>query len=292
MIRCERVNNTPTKVLKARDKNKVSLTRSFIFPSVACRHYSLLSLLIVHISRMSRLYQLFLLQVVVLVVTNPTSSSADTPPPSENDSCDVLSHNQTCQDEEHQHPCSMYLAPSTLHDAGIGIFAGKSFQSQEKFRIPDHTIPIIDIAIHHHDQLQKQQPQNKGQDDNNKTFFLWDDYYWNADYLKCGEQPCGDIGYDIYFASCGFGSAANSFQDFCNVRIDYEVFPWWMTRGTTTEDDHPRYTLHRSKDPGSGAFSLYQFRWSKATQSIEPGDEVRERESCMCLLVPVPFETH
>ena len=59
----------------------------------------------------------------------------------------------------------------------------------------------------------------------------------------------------------GFGAAANSFLDLVNV-----------------EEGDPRNTmpnmLHRSKDPGVGAFTTYHDRKSSAKVNIKAGQEL------------------
>lgn len=59
----------------------------------------------------------------------------------------------------------------------------------------------------------------------------------------------------------GFGATANSFLDLVNV-----------------EEENPQNTipsgLHRSKDPGVGAFSTYHDRRSTAKVQINKGEEL------------------
>jgi hypothetical protein len=156
--------------------------------------------------------------------------------------------------------CGIWVAPSTLPGSGVGMYAGKSYQMGEAL-MADHTIPIVDFPLHnsHH---------------NATTTFLWDEYFWDGNRLKCGgggggettiqtqTQTCGDqmVYYDLYMASCGFGSTANSFLDFVNVK---------MVDHIQSMDNK----LHRFKDPGVGAFSEFSTRVPRALRDIEPGQE-------------------
>ena len=137
--------------------------------------------------------------------------------------------------------CFIWLAPSTLEGAGLGMFAGKDFVKDEKLA-DDLVVPITDIVFM--------------QEDDDKEFtFLWDEYVWNADSVLM-DQECFE---DCNGASPGFGSTANSFLPLVNVE---EGLP---------EQDNAG--LHRSKDPGAGAFTQYHNRESTATKPIKAGAE-------------------
>jgi hypothetical protein len=165
-------------------------------------------------------------------------------------SCNAISSTPGVDD------CGIWVAPSTLPGSGIGMYAGKSYKMGEAL-MADHTIPIVDFPLHnsHH----------------NATTFLWDEYFWDGNRLKCGGggggetiQTCGDkmAYYDLYMASCGFGSTANSFMDFVNVKMVDHI------------ESNADNNLHRFKDPGVGAFSEFSIRVPKALRDIEPGQEL------------------
>ena len=138
--------------------------------------------------------------------------------------------------------CFIWLAPSTLEGAGLGMFAGKDF-SQNEHLADDLVIPIADIELM--------------QEDDEKEFnFLWDEYVWNADSVLM-DQECFS---DCNGASPGFGSTANSFLPLVNVE---EGLP-----------DQDNAGLHRSKDPGAGAFTQYHNRQSTAKIPIKAGEEL------------------
>ena len=135
--------------------------------------------------------------------------------------------------------CHIWLAPSTLEGAGLGMFAGRAFQTDEPLA-HDLVVPLVDMML-----------QNE-----HETFtFLWDQYTWNADTVLMDNECFSDCN----GASPGFGAAANSFLPLINVE---ESWPLQDSAG-----------LHRSKDPGVGAFTEYYGRASKATQDIAAGQE-------------------
>ena len=154
--------------------------------------------------------------------------------------------------------CRIWLAPSTLQGAGLGMFAGADFLPEEEFLYGgDITIAITDIA--QHNSAPGQVPYGT---------FLWDEYTWSAKGLKMDS-----IGFEQNIASEGFGSAANSFLPVYNVDE-------WAPRITYAN------ALHRSRDPGAGAFTQYHHRLSTSRRFIEAGEELYV--SCTYLIIFFP----
>jgi hypothetical protein len=141
--------------------------------------------------------------------------------------------------------CRIWLAPSTLKGAGLGMFAGTDYEPNEELLVGgDITVAITDLIQH-----------NVAPGQTQYGTFLWDEYTWNAAGLKMDSE-----GYETNVASEGFGSAANSFLPVYNV-----------------EEWHPRivYTgLHRSRDPGVGASTMFHHRLSTAKRHISAGEEL------------------
>jgi hypothetical protein len=78
--------------------------------------------------------------------------------------------------------------------------------------------------------------------------------------------------YEVNVASAGFGAAANSFMDFVNVD---EGYPEYSIAGD----------LHRSKDPGAGAFTYYHSRLAIAEVDITAGQEFFvSYGTCVCFV--------
>ncbi|KAL7574255.1 hypothetical protein ACA910_012510 [Epithemia clementina (nom. ined.)] len=141
----------------------------------------------------------------------------------------------------HLKDCGIWLAPSAIKGAGLGMYAGRHFSENEELQVMgDPVIPIIDKHLHN---------------DNDSFEFLWDEYIWNG--WVVGMDFEGFENADG--ASPGFGSTANSFIPLVNVE---EGVPKRHAGG-----------LHRLKDPGAGAFTAYFDRQSTATRPIEAGEE-------------------
>ncbi len=121
------------------------------------------------------------------------------------------------------------------------MFAGKTFEEGQHMMLAgDHIVPIVDFHLHQE-----------------SAFFLWDEYTWNSEHLRCANLGLADIN----VASPGFGAAANSFMDFVNVDEGYAIH-------RVAQD------LHRAKDPGAGAFTYHHSRMSTASQNIALGQEL------------------
>lgn len=66
---------------------------------------------------------------------------------------------------------------------------------------------------------------------------------------------------EVNVVSAGFGAAANSYMDFVNV------FEWYPIHSIAQQ-------LHRSKDPGAGAFTYLHSRYATAKSDISAGQEL------------------
>ncbi len=168
-------------------------------------------------------------------------------------------------DDEEEFVCNVYVAPSTIPGTGLGMYAGaKGYKAGETITksLGDHIVAIPDVKTTHSD------TGIYDQDARDMTkYFLWDQYTWSK----------GAFGIHFYYlaahhveiASPGFGAAANSFMDFVNVEeggCDHGLLP--------PEDPHQEaYHVHRSKDPGAGAFTAFHSRQAWANEDIAPNAE-------------------
>ena len=148
----------------------------------------------------------------------------------------------SCRSATGNDVCGIWFARSSIPNSGLGMYAGRNFdQGEEMMATGDVVIPLVDVEMHHK---------------NLKSFFIWDSYTWNAASLGLAF----DGVYEVNAASPGFGSAANSFRDLHNVE------EWGV--------EHSLGGLHRSKDPGAGAFTPYHDRKSTAKVPIPAGQEL------------------
>jgi hypothetical protein len=159
-------------------------------------------------------------------IASARSSSPDAAPPSNNDECGV------------------YLAPSTIPGAGLGMYAGKSYGKGEHVTYGDVIFPIIELNWHN---------------GHENFFWLWDEYTWSfsvEEHMEFETESASDLS----AASPGIGAALNCMLSLVNLE---DTFSQCDNAG-----------LHRSKDPGAGAITPYHGRGSKAAQPIHMGDEL------------------
>ena len=111
--------------------------------------------------------------------------------------------------------CSLYLAPSTIPGAGLGIFAGsKGFDYDDRVSYGDVVVPLEGINYH-----------------NGKSLvFLWDEYTWTAGQFPGMDQELGDDSIaKVNGASPGFGkilllfSSSEAKRQFNFLRIHWQI---------------------------------------------------------------------
>jgi hypothetical protein len=140
--------------------------------------------------------------------------------------------------------CGVYLAPSTIPNAGLGMYAGTDFETDEEF-LPfgDSVVGIYDISVHHSGGKVLER-------------FLWDEYTWNAKAMHMGDEGVQEVT----VTSSGFGAAANCQLSIVNVVEYYPLM--YLT------------PLHPSRDPGAGGFSNFHYRKATAKRNIQAGQEL------------------
>ena len=142
--------------------------------------------------------------------------------------------------------CGVYLAPSSIPGAGLGMFAGhRDYAVGETVTLGDVVIPIIEREWH----VEKLKLKKR---------FLWDEYTWNGDVFPGMDEEVDDVDM-VMGASPGVGSAANCYLTLVNVEDDFIK----MSRGGIS-----------STSPGSGAISPYHGRSFYATELIPAGGEI------------------
>jgi len=144
----------------------------------------------------------------------------------------------------HQEQCGLYLAPSTIPGAGLGLFAGIDFEPGDEVTPGDAMVPIRDINWHN-------------QIDGFTNQFLWDEYIWAGATFRGMSEP----GHDIDGASFGVGAAPNCFFPLINVEDD----------NVSIKRDNAGLTR---QSPAIGSFSPWHDRVSHATTEIPAGEEL------------------
>lgn len=152
--------------------------------------------------------------------------------------------------KESQVPCDecyLYLAPSSINGAGIGVYVTKAFKKGEIILSSDYatTIPIIDPY---------QDPTHR------RWTSFFNNYIW--------AQPSGasnELKYEaehVIDLQLGLGAFPNSHSFLYNLAFQISSSPY---------DDEGHDT---SKHPGSGAFSYHKGRTFTASRDINAGEEL------------------
>ena len=160
--------------------------------------------------------------------------------------------------------CGLYLAPSSVPGAGMGVYAGVDVPIGSFIDSPQ-------VVIQHHDHerhmsLRRELARSLGgeeeeDDDDPVPEWMLDEYYWesrNARGIYDSDRPISFIP--------GLGMMANSHGGLSNARHASGGRPPMDGAG-----------LHRSEDPGVGAFSdVYGYRYE--ARGPRPTAEVRGDE--------------
>jgi len=146
--------------------------------------------------------------------------------------------------------CGLYLAPSTIPGAGLGMYAGSTrFEEGSLVSDSDIMVPQWDMDYHN------------GEDD---YFHLWDEYTWSASQFDDMIDDT-DNEASISIISSGFGAAINCMMPLVNVADE----SW---------DGDQAFKLTRSgvlsDSPGMGAFTPMNGRRFEARSTIEPYSEL------------------
>jgi hypothetical protein len=123
------------------------------------------------------------------------------------------------------------------------MFAGKDYKKGDQVTYGDVIIPIVEVEWNNA---------------HSKFFWLWDEYTWGHAVQESMQYEAEAD--DISAASPGIGAAVNCLLGLVNVEDTY------------SKSDGAG--LHRSKDPGSGAFTPYHDRGSLALRQISAGAEL------------------
>lgn len=138
--------------------------------------------------------------------------------------------------------CTLYLAPSTIPNAGLGIFTTVAKEVGDKIGNGDLCIPFIDMYWHN---------------GNNPPHNPFRDYFWSGRAMGMAHETATE---DIEAYCTGIDCAVNCHLGLVNVQKASPVY-----------DDAG---LHRSRDPGAGAFTPYHNGSSYVSRRIPVGGEL------------------
>ena len=156
--------------------------------------------------------------------------------------------------------CDLYMAPSTIPGAGLGIFTAVPREPGEVLNgdsMGDVLIPVVDVQYH--------LTHNRNPKD---TVQITMDYVWHgAELGMARESAHGEF-------SAKFSDGVTAFAPGLDAAINCHLALLNVDKGYPV---HSTLGLHRSRDPGAGAFSPYHNCTTIATASIPAGGELYVR---------------
>lgn len=142
--------------------------------------------------------------------------------------------------------CGVYLAESTIPNAGLGMFAGIQYNASDIITAGDLYVPAIEMQWHN---------------GFGKFNFLWDEYTWSANMFDGMVDEVEDHE-SISIVSFGTGSAVNCMMSLVNLKDHIK------------DDEGPRNAGVSSQSPAAGAFTPYHDRSFEAKIDIPQGSEL------------------
>ena len=178
-------------------------------------------------------------------------------------------------EEEEDEECGLYLAPSTIPGAGLGMYSGKYKIREGEHVVPqnggDVMIPLIEMEWHADSKNDENTTTTTG-GEKKPYHMLWDEYTWSWSNFYGMEDEITEPG-PISVASSGFGAAINCDLALINVaETDRDDLPMG--------ENDPLWTYRvdasgvPSQSPGAGAFTIYHGRTFSAAKDIEPYSEL------------------
>ena len=211
---------------------------------------------------------------VMTTVTTTTTTTTTTGRPKKEQ---YRQQQQQQQSYRFSDECGLYLAPSTLPGAGIGVFLGnrRVDKNDHLLSTGDHTIPIVDRLLFTESEDSPLRSMSHS--------FLLTQYTWKAE-----SHYVEDLGVDyVTLMSPGIPAAANSFMDFVNVKVLPTRYIIPRNRHHRRRHHHHHHhnsdsdgsdvgstLFHRRSDPGAGAITYHHTRYVTARRNIQPGEEI------------------
>jgi hypothetical protein len=138
--------------------------------------------------------------------------------------------------------CDMYIADSTIPNAGYGMFTSKPLSVGDYVGNGDVAIMIPELAWH--------------QDEDGDYFDTSANYVWDASSFSLNNEVIGEI---------------RAFWPGINAAVNFN--PFLVNVGTANPEYHDA-DVHRALSPGAGGFSPYHLGIPKAARNVPAGGEL------------------
>ena len=152
--------------------------------------------------------------------------------------------------DSHSEDCGLFMAPSSIPNAGLGMFSAVNISHGARLFHPDLVVQAEDIDVNH--RLRKWHYGKMNEPD---TPWLIEHYFWAA------QNTLGQLeAADVQSVVPGLGMLANSHTGLVNSIL---MRPYQDGTG-----------LRRQLDPGVGSMTTYHGLYFVASQDIEAGSEL------------------
>lgn len=159
-----------------------------------------------------------------------------------------LATDSSCQAAHTAVECGVYMAPSTIGVANMGIYTGTSLPEGEVVNFPEIAIPLLF--------------RDWGYHGSNPDGTLWDRYIWDHGVANTEPKTSDLVREDTGAVFVpGVGCTINSRLNLNNILSTHGSI--YDTAG-----------LHRSRDPGAGSFSPYHSSQTTITTPVRAGAEL------------------
>ena len=172
---------------------------------------------------------------------------------------------QQQQQQQQQQQCGVYLAPSTIPGAGLGMFSGRYIAENQVVTPGDIVIPVGDYQMNN-----PQYPEYPSSEGGPLGDFFFNYYGWMCESY---EGMMEDKTNNIAFAP-GAGAALNCMIPLVNLKGRDDRLRMIGDGSDVPHENDRNADLHRSKDPGAGAFSPFYDRYTVAIREIMEGEEL------------------
>ena len=171
----------------------------------------------------------------------------------------AVTNDHTSDHHQHQHEpysqCGLYLAESTIPGAGLGAFTGIDRRPGDVIGRGEVMVPIYDAMYHLQHALGPQEAQRSDWEYLDPTR----DYVWYGFDLGMQYETSHPYEY-VSGIAYGLDAAINCHLALYNADKDYAAYDF--------------ANLHRSIDPGIGAFTPYHNASTSATRHLRAGSEL------------------
>jgi hypothetical protein len=123
-----------------------------------------------------------------------------------------------------QSRCTIFLAPSTIEGAGLGVFTSESISRGAKIGVPDVIVPIVDLRLHHPN-----------------IYWMLHDYVWDGRDTMGMHREGDDEHLDAY--APGIDCLVNCHLGLLNVERTFPIYDTTLP--------------HRHKYPSAGSMTAY-----------------------------------